>query len=612
MAGLPSTETSCNVVVMRGIGQTLSRLPLALALIAGAMISVGHADVPDPQMAESGNGGGAGPRNAPWDSSFQQAPAEQAALPQVRVQRPGNAVNAPRPLEPSEAARVRRIFTLQAAGNLTAADSAIAELLDDQLLPSIQADRYLGPFHRATAAELTAWLAANPAHPDAPAIHALLTKRLPRGTQPPPVPAVVSLRTPAEPATLPEDAIPRDRGRSGEPLPDRRADEARVHFVHNRDAQAVRLALAVQRQNGADARSGEVAYVGGLAAWRQDWPEQARALFATAADAPLASPRLHAAAAFWAYRASRRVNDVLSALTWLRVAAEERRTLHGLLARRLLNLDTGIQPGNALLGPADMDAIAATPLGRLGFALLQVGQTDRAEAAFRALWPEIADNRSLGRSLLLVASGTGLTDFAAQIATLVQAMDGRPHDDLRFPVPRLRPAGGFRMDPTLVYALTRLESNFDPSVVSAAGARGLMQIMPVTAGYVAGDADLDPDRLRNPALNLDLGQRYVVYLSRQEGIGEDLLRVLASYNSGPGGFQRWSGDLHDDGDPLLFIEAIPTDETRAFVAHVLTYSWIYAARLHLPATSLDELAAGEFPRFTPALGAGKVAATTSH
>jgi len=176
----------------------------------------------------------------------------------------------------------------------------------------------------------------------------------------------------------------------------------------------------------------------------------------------------------------------------------------------------------------------------------------------------------------------------------------------------LRPAGGFQMDPTLVYALTRLESNFDPSVVSAAGARGLMQIMPVTAGYVAGDADLDPDRLRNPALNLDLGQRYVVYLSRQDGIGEDLLRVLASYNSGPGGFMRWNADLHDDGDPLLFIEAIPTDETRAFVAHVLTYSWIYAARLHLPATSLDELAAGEFPRFTPAPGAGKVAATTSH
>jgi hypothetical protein len=49
----------------------------------------------------------------------------------------------------------------------------------------------------------------------------------------------------------------------------------------------------------------------------------------------------------------------------------------------------------------------------------------------------------------------------------------------------------------------------------------------------------------------------------------------------------------------LFIEAIPNAETRAFVPNVLTYSWIYAARLHLQAPSLDQLAEGEFPRFTP-------------
>ena len=48
-------------------------------------------------------------------------------------------------------------------------------------------------------------------------------------------------------------------------------------------------------------------------------------------------------------------------------------------------------------------------------------------------------------------------------------------------VPRLRPAGGFSVDPALVYALTRLESNFDPAAISPAGARGLMQIMPDSA-----------------------------------------------------------------------------------------------------------------------------------
>ena len=56
--------------------------------------------------------------------------------------------------------------------------------------------------------------------------------------------------------------------------------------------------------------------------------------------------------------------------------------------------------------------------------------------------------------------------------------------------------------------------------------------------------------------------------------------------------------IHDDDDPLLFIEAIPNAETRTFVRRALTYAWIYAARLGRRPPSLDELVAGEFPRFT--------------
>ena len=80
---------------------------------------------------------------------------------------------------------------------------------------------------------------------------------------------------------------------------------------------------------------------------------------------------------------------------------------------------------------------------------------------------------------------------------------------MRFPVPRLRPAGGFSVDPALVYALTRIEFNFDPAAMSPAGARGLMQIMPVTAQYIMGDLSSMPDRLHDPASNLEIGQRYI-------------------------------------------------------------------------------------------------------
>ena len=149
-----------------------------------------------------------------------------------------------------------------------------------------------------------------------------------------------------------------------------------------------------------------------------------------------------------------------------------------------------------------------------------------------------------------------------------------------------------------MYALTRLESNFNTAAVSPVGARGLMQIMPMTAQYIAGDASLGGFRLHEPALNLELGQRYVAYLAAQEGIRGDLIRILASYNSGPGSFARWAASVRDGGDPLLFIEAIPIPETRGYVQHALAYTWIYAARLGLPAPSLPELAAGSFPRLS--------------
>ena len=298
-------------------------------------------------------------------------------------------------------------------------------------------------------------------------------------------------------------------------------------------------------------------YVGGLAAWRLGNIEGARTLFEGGATAANTSPRLHAASAFWASRASRAMHDGAATARWLRVAADERVTLHGMLARRILRMDTAILSSGDLLSQADVDAVAATPAGWRAFALLQVGQPDRAEAELRGLWPQASANPVFGRALMMVTDAAGLTDCAAQMAAALHSHDGHRNEELPIPVPRLRPAGGFSVDPALVYALTRLESNFDPAAISPAGARGLMQIMPATAQYITGDLFYAPARLHEPSSNLQIGQRYINYLSKQDGIGNDLVRVLASYNSGPGNFLRWGADIRDNDDPLLFIEAIP-------------------------------------------------------
>jgi soluble lytic murein transglycosylase-like protein len=378
-----------------------------------------------------------------------------------------------------------------------------------------------------------------------------------------------------------------------------RAEVAQILFTQNEDTDAGLVAdLALNGAPVAD-QPGLGFYIGGLAAWRLHQFELARTMFEGGATASKTSGRLRAASAFWASRASRAKHDLAGTVKWLEVAAAERLTLHGLLARRILRIDPGSLVSGGLLSQADVDAVAATPHGRRAFALLQIGQPGRAEAEMRALWSKAWQDPVFGQSLIMVAASAGLTDCATQMADLQQSRDGNRRAGSNSPMPQLRPAGGFSVDPALVYAVTRLESNFDTAAISPSGARGLMQIMPATAQYITGDLLYAPERLHEASSNLAIGQRYLSYLSRQDGIDKNLLKMLASYNSGPGNFLRWGAEIRDNSDPLLFIEAIPVAETRAFVSHALVYSWIYAARMHLPAPSLDDLAAGDFPRFTP-------------
>ncbi|MBV8912441.1 MAG: lytic transglycosylase domain-containing protein, partial [Acetobacteraceae bacterium] len=285
---------------------------------------------------------------------------------------------------------------------------------------------------------------------------------------------------------------------------------------------------------------------------------------------------------------------------WLRRAAENGRSFYGLLARRILGqlLRPDPELATATLGEADLDAVAATRAGRRAFALLQVGQDARAALELQRLWAETRNQPGFARSILLVARMAGLTGLAGQLAALVEP------PTLHLPASRLRPARGFQTDPALLYALARMESNFDARATSPMGARGLLQLMPRTVEFLLGDDSPHLARLHDPAVNLDLGQRYLGLLAQYDLVGGDLIRLLATYNAGPGSFGRWAENVRHDGDPLLFIESVPSDETRAYIPRVLAYSWLYAAQLSLPAPSLDELAAGRWPQFraqTPAI-----------
>ncbi len=78
----------------------------------------------------------------------------------------------------------------------------------------------------------------------------------------------------------------------------------------------------------------------------------------------------------------------------------------------------------------------------------------------------------------------------------------------------------------------------------------------------------------------------------------DLFRLTTAYNGGPGNLNKWQRKMEFNGDPLLFIESLPSRETRLFVERVLTNFWIYRMRLGQRVPSLDDIVAGDWPRYT--------------
>src|SRR3546814_1379636 len=103
-------------------------------------------------------------------------------------------------------------------------------------------------------------------------------------------------------------------------------------------------------------------------------------------------------------------------------------------------------------------------------------------------------------------------------------------------------------------------SDLRADVVSPAGARGLMQLMPGTAAQIARRKGEPLGSLNDPRTNIEYGQYYLEELRDFSGTGGLLLKVIAAYNAGPGSVQKWNESRRDNGDPLLFIEPIPFRE----------------------------------------------------
>lgn len=175
-------------------------------------------------------------------------------------------------------------------------------------------------------------------------------------------------------------------------------------------------------------------------------------------------------------------------------------------------------------------------------------------------------NRALRRLIYLVAF---IVLLGLTFCLLSSPRLGRRFYPFHYREEILAAAAAQQIDPLFIAAVIQAESGFQANAVSSEGARGLMQLLPSTAMWIAeknGESDFHPDKLFEPGYNIAAGSWYLADLLRQFD-GSEVV-ALAAYNGGRGHVQRWLEEEVWDGSEAN-LGQIPFSETRAFVKRAL-------------------------------------------
>ncbi len=548
-----------------------------------------------------------------------------------------HAVAFPQILSSSDVSNYNQIFKLQKKGHWQEANQLIKLLNNNVLLGHVLAQRYLHPTkYRSKYLELKNWMAEYSDLPEAGQIYKLAIRRKPKSSSLPKRPKKI-LKSVSSTSTLGlAKEIPKERRnlatrrkaqniknkilralRKGHTLIAKRALNAsntkkyltKIEYDQYRAKlgqsyfSAGRDGWALEWAENAAFRSGiyvpQAHWISGLAHWRLGNKKEAAVHFARATNLSSSDIWFHAATAFWAARAYLVTRQPEKVNAYLQIAAKNRRTFYGILARRMLGQDLGLNWKMPVLDKNMVDELTKMPRGYRAMALLQMGYISRAERELRNLGR--GANERVARGILALAARGKMASLAIRLDQELYP-NGGGFDGAAYPIPVYAPGGGFRVDRALIYALIRQESKFKPNAKSWAGARGLMQLMPRTARFVAKASKLRLKKrsdLFKPVINLSLGQKYIEILLETKKINGNLFLMAAAWNGGPGNLNKWRKATKYMDDPLFFIESIPARETRNFIEHVLSNLWIYRHQLGQRSPSLDAVATGLWPQYTP-------------
>lgn len=534
----------------------------------------------------------------------------------------------------------REIFDLQRQGKIKEADKRFAGLNTSILNGHILAERYLHPnAYKASYQELKDWLDRYADHPQAKRIYKLAQNR--KGLQ-----AGKDLKKPVAYKVITGNLVAKSL-QSKRYLSQKtraRAQDKRVqklvrdihkhverreptlalnilsndyavqfmdHIEYDRlSAQiaagflyAGKLENAAKLSRAAIKRSGlhvpQAGWVDGLIRWQQGQYNDAARSFELAATSPYSSGWMVSAAAYWTSRSHMRAGNEKLVRKWLGLAAIYPRTFYGLIAARAMGNDSHFNWSMPSLTREHMKYIEGTKNGLRATALLKSGQLDLASAEIRNINPGKSIEKQ--QALVAYANNYRLPALLMRLANAYNNPTGDLYDAALYPVTDWKPEKGYRIDKALIHAIIRQESRFHAAASNPSGATGLMQLMPKTANYVSGKTIYGDaagrHQLKNPEINLEIGQTYIEELLNHKAVGQDLLSMAIAYNAGPGNLSKWKRERSHIQDPLMFIETIPYNETRAFVERVLSNYWIYRIRMDQKTPSLDAVAKGKWARY---------------
>lgn len=292
-----------------------------------------------------------------------------------------------------------------------------------------------------------------------------------------------------------------------------------------------------------------------------------------------------ARAAYWAGRAAEAINNDDAAHEWYGKAALHGFTYYGQLAREELAL------GSYLVFPRDPKATMSetsrfrdNELVNAARLLASLGHEKRITSFILRLEDQAKTpgERELAAAL---ARSLGRPDLSVRVAKKA-AQDGVAMVSRAHPLPDIY--SGDKIEFALALSIARQESLFNPNAISPAGARGLMQLMPLTANKVAKGLKISYSRSRlisDPGYNIRLGSAHLDELLRK--YKGSYAMAIAAYNAGERRVKSW---VKENGDPrspevdeVDWIEMIPFDETRNYVQRVLENVTVYRQRLAPPA-----------------------------